>query len=110
MKILVDLDGTLTADAQYPDIGDPNPSVVSDLKALQSDGHEIVVYTTRTWWEEKEIMRWCADVAGFVPDGILCSKPLGIIVDDLAVNPRDGSVYTQVSKLLKIFDETWKKE
>ena len=108
MKVLVDLDGTLTTETKWPEIGEPNLAIISDLKDLKRDGFEIVVFTTRTWWSEKEIMKWCVDVAGFVPDGILCGKPLGIIVDDLAVNPRHESVYARVKLLSRAFEEEWK--
>ncbi|MHA1286769.1 MAG: hypothetical protein ACTSPB_05125 [Candidatus Thorarchaeota archaeon] len=107
MKILVDLDGTLSIGASYPDIGKPNKEVVDALYDLKNDGYEIVVFTTRTWWEEKEIMRWCVDVAKFVPDGILCSKPLGIIIDDLSVNPRDGDVLKRTRDLIRRFKSEW---
>jgi len=86
LKLLVDIDGTLTEPGSYLDFGEVRVGVVEALRQLHKNGYKIVIYTCRGWWQEEKIRRWC-DAWKIPYDEIICGKPLGIIIDDLAVNP-----------------------
>ncbi|MHC1572309.1 MAG: hypothetical protein ACXQTL_06130 [Methanosarcinales archaeon] len=111
MKILVDLDKTLTKEPVFPEIGEPNPEVIDALKRLQDEEFEIVIYTSRSWWSERDIVKWCL-LNGLVPNEIICGKPVGILVDDLAVNPRgkdEESLYREIKQRVEEFKEDWER-
>ncbi len=47
MIIAVDFDGVL-CEKKWPDIGAPNKKLINHLKALQTLGHKIILWTCRT--------------------------------------------------------------
>lgn len=46
MVIAVDFDGTIVEN-NYPNIGAPKPSVINAIKAMQKEGHELILWTCR---------------------------------------------------------------
>jgi hypothetical protein len=84
--ILCDFDGVLCETGHWPEIGPPRRKMIDYIISLQRKGHRITIYTCRDWWHRNNIEKWC-DEQGFTPDVVVCGKPLGIIVDDLSVNP-----------------------
>lgn len=46
MIIAIDFDGTIVEN-NYPDIGAPRLPVINAIKALQSQGHEFILWTCR---------------------------------------------------------------
>ena len=48
MIIAVDFDGTITKKNAYPAVGEVNEPVVDALKWLQSEGHQLILWTCRT--------------------------------------------------------------
>ena len=60
MIIAVDFDGVLCQDA-FPDIGAPNYEVISFVRQLIDEGHEVVLWTSRTGDRLAEAAMWCED-------------------------------------------------
>lgn len=84
-NIVWDLDGVL-AEQAWPEVGKPIPWAVDLFREYQRAGHLCIIYTSRDGWHLSVIRAFC-EAAGIVPDQIVTGKPLGILVDDLAVNP-----------------------
>ena len=60
MIIAVDFDGIL-CENEFPDIGSPNYDVISLIRRLIDQGHEVVLWTTRNGDELKNAVNWCTD-------------------------------------------------
>ena len=113
--VLVDFDGTLaefTENWRYLEIGPPKKDALKLLKLLKQRGYHIMIYSARTdrscivrtkaeanlnmedmqaWLRIHGMMRfideiWCGD------------KPLGVIVDDMAVHA-NGDVDAMVARV-----------
>ena len=57
--VAVDFDGTLSLDAQYPNIGRFNTHLYEALMELKGIGWSIVLWTCREGKELKEAVEWC---------------------------------------------------
>ena len=57
--VAVDFDGTLSLDAQYPNIGRFNTCLYEALMKLKGIGWSIVLWTCREGKELKEAVEWC---------------------------------------------------
>lgn len=76
--IAVDYDETIAHN------GYPRQDVVDRLKAMQEQGHKILLWTARTGQDRQDAIDRCAD-AGLTFDGILDHKPdADVFVDDKA--------------------------
>lgn len=60
MIIAVDFDGVL-CESQFPEIGPPRYEVVSLVRELIDQGHEVVLWTTRNGAELDAAVKWCDD-------------------------------------------------
>jgi len=60
MIVAVDFDGVLCKDA-FPEIGEPNYRVISFVRELIDDGHEVVLWTCRVDRRLVEAVKWCHD-------------------------------------------------
>lgn len=60
MKIAVDFDGTIVEDA-YPGIGKPKLFAFDALKKLQSQGHQLVLWTYRYGRTLEEAVEFCRE-------------------------------------------------
>lgn len=108
-KLLVDLDGSLCHPAPYPEIGIPKVEVIRQLDRLREEGYRIYIYTCRDWWQEGQIQSWCA-LNGLKVDGVYAGKPLGIICDDLSINPLETEgLYGKIKEMTKKMNEDWFK-
>lgn len=58
MIIAVDFDGILCED-KFPDIGKPKTMVIEAVKKLIDQGHEVVLWTSRTDRELDKAVIWC---------------------------------------------------
>ncbi|MCK5169998.1 MAG: hypothetical protein KAQ75_08965 [Bacteroidales bacterium] len=58
MIIAVDFDGTIV-DHEYPDIGKPKLFAFETLKALQEQGHQLILWTYRAGKELDEAVEYC---------------------------------------------------
>ena len=58
MIIAVDFDGTIVEDC-YPDIGKEKRFAFMTLKALQKEGHQLVLWTYRTGKALEEAVKFC---------------------------------------------------
>lgn len=58
MIIAVDFDGTIVED-RYPDIGKEKRFAFRALKALQNDGHLLILWTYRSGKELEEAVEFC---------------------------------------------------
>ena len=104
-KILVDLDGTVCEPSgHYPEIGKPREDTIKKINQLKKNGHEVWIYTCREWWQEEEIKNWCKKNHLNI-DGVICGKPLGIIIDDLAITPEETNPKTVQQKIDKLKEE-----
>ena len=59
LKIAVDFDGTIV-EHEYPKIGKPKLFAFETLKALQKEGHLLVLWTFRAGKPLEEAVRFCA--------------------------------------------------
>ena len=59
MIIAVDFDGTLCTNA-WPEIGEPNKELISELEALSRQGHKLILWTNRCGERLMEAIYWCA--------------------------------------------------
>lgn len=57
--VAVDFDGTLSLDAQYPNIGRFNTHLYEALMKLKGIGWSIVLWTCREGKELREAVEWC---------------------------------------------------
>ena len=60
MIIAVDFDGILCKN-EFPKIGKPNYDVISYIRQLIDQGHEVVLWTTRNGAELDAAVDWCGD-------------------------------------------------
>ncbi len=60
MVIAVDFDGTIVKH-RYPKIGEEIPFAIDTLKALQKDGHLIIMWTFRAGERLDEAVQFCRD-------------------------------------------------
>lgn len=58
MIIAVDFDGTIV-DHEYPEIGKPKLFAFETLKALQQQGHQLILWTYRAGKELDEAVEYC---------------------------------------------------
>ena len=58
MIIAVDFDGTIV-EHKYPKIGKAFPFAIDTLKALQKNGHQIILWTYRTGIQLDEAVKFC---------------------------------------------------
>lgn len=56
--IAVDFDGTLCEDA-YPEMGEPNLSLIQILRDLKRQGRQLILWTCRCGQELEEAVHWC---------------------------------------------------
>lgn len=64
----VDFDGTIV-DHEFPDIGNEKPFAIETLKALQAEGHKVVIWTCRGEPYITPVVEWL-EQRGFKPDAI----------------------------------------
>lgn len=74
--IAVDFDGTLCTN-KWPDIGEPNLSIIEWLKQAQLTGNKLILWTCRTGEMLNEALGWCLD-HGLYFDAINCNVPESI--------------------------------
>lgn len=60
MIIAVDFDGVLVKD-KFPEIGEPNWSIVSAIWRLGFTNHELVLWTSRVDKRLEEAVQWCKE-------------------------------------------------
>lgn len=60
MIIAVDFDGILCENA-FPKIGKPHYPMVSFVRELMDEGHEVVLWTCRVEQQLDEAVAWCGD-------------------------------------------------
>lgn len=60
MIVAVDFDGTIVEDA-YPKIGRPKIFAFETLRRLQSDGHQVILWTCRQGKELEEAVEFCRE-------------------------------------------------
>jgi len=109
MKLLVDLDGTVCKPSgNYPEIGEPKKDVIVTLNHLKKDGYEVWIHTCRDWRQEKKIKQWCEENHLHI-DGVICGKPLGIFIDDLAIEPmEEQDLKTKITEKTDRLKREWR--
>ena len=60
MKLAIDFDGTIV-EHQYPLIGREMPFAFDTLKALQKQGHQLILWTYRSGKELDEAVEYCRE-------------------------------------------------
>lgn len=86
----VDLDSTLAYPTWEPGntrsvVGAPIPENVAKLQDLVDAGWAINIHTARHWGDKEMIIAWLEEHN--IPfDTVICGKPLGIYIDDKAIN------------------------
>ncbi|MGC9341297.1 MAG: BT0820 family HAD-type phosphatase [Bacteroidales bacterium] len=58
LKIAVDFDGTIV-EHKYPEIGKERLFAFETLRALQKEGHQLILWTIRTGKELEEAVEYC---------------------------------------------------
>lgn len=73
MIIAVDFDGTLCKDA-WPEIGEPNKSLIDFLLSVRPFGNKIILWTCRDGELLDQAVNWCRD-RGLIFDAINDNVP-----------------------------------
>lgn len=82
MRYAVDFDGTISIN------GKPNNDLINWLRSMQLQGHEVILFTSRTGQRVSEAVSFCAK-HGLRFNGVIGGKPLcDYYIDDKAINPR----------------------
>lgn len=55
----VDFDGTLSLDAEWPEIGKPNTELIKAIKEAKTNGAKIILWTNRLGNELQDAISWC---------------------------------------------------
>lgn len=87
MNILIDMDGVICTEEKTFEraLARPLPGARESLQRLRDAGHQIVIYTARSWSELAMTKHWL-DAHGMPYDGLHMGKPVADrIVDDRAV-------------------------
>lgn len=118
MIIATDFDQTLSLGAHYPNLGQPNYSLIRALTQLHELGHTIILWTCREGPELEDALKWCkkyhvpidyvnqnAPWLGFDSRKIVADY----YIDDLAINVKDeSSIVDIVHKALRDkFGKNW---
>lgn len=61
MIITVDFDGILCETGNFPEIGKPVYPMISFVRELIDQGHEVILWTSRVDKPLEEAVKWCAD-------------------------------------------------
>ena len=87
MIILVDMDGVICTEEKTFEraLALPIPGAREALEQFLRDGHEVIIYSARSWAELKMTQQWLTDHQ--IPySGIHLGKPIAdVIIDDRAV-------------------------
>ena len=115
MTIAVDFDGTIV-EHKYPKIGKERPFAIETLKALQAEGHRLILWTSRDGELLEEAVEFCRKngltfyaVNSSTPsDALFAGRPTGfsskiqadIYIDDRNVGglPEWGVIYEIITK------------
>ena len=114
MTIAVDFDGTIVEHA-YPKIGKEKPFAFDTLKALQAEGHRLILWTSRDGELLEEAVAYCrkkgvtfyAVNSSTPPDSLFAGRPNGlsskiqadVYIDDRNIGglPEWGTIYEIIS-------------
>lgn len=129
MVIAVDFDGTIV-EHRYPEIGEERQNAISTLRRLQSDGHQLILWSVREGALLDEAVEWCRErgltfyaVNTVIPEGmpeeeqrhVLISRKVNadVFIDDKNIGglPSWNSIYdliTQTSIPTKVIKKTSK--
>jgi uncharacterized HAD superfamily protein len=87
MKLVIDIDGTIcTEEKQFSrSLAKPIDGAVKALKEINSKGHFIILYSSRTWAEYEMTVEWLKEHE--IPfDQLILGKPQGDYwIDDRAI-------------------------
>ena len=115
MTIAVDFDGTIV-EHQYPDIGKEKPFAFETLRALQSEGHRLILWTSRDGELLDEAVEYCrkngvrfyAINRSTPPDALFADRPNGlsskiqadVYIDDRNIGglPDWGTIYETITE------------
>lgn len=61
MIIAVDFDGILCENGSFPEIGKPIYPMISFVRELMDEGHEVILWTSRVDGPLQEAVKWCED-------------------------------------------------
>ena len=90
MKIAVDFDGTIV-EHKFPKIGKTRPFAFETLKALQKQGHDLILWTYRAAETLDEAVQFCKE-NGIEFYSINCNYP-GEIMDDTVSRKIYADIY-----------------
>jgi hypothetical protein len=112
-SIVFDLDGTITKKGVWPEVGEPNPDVVAQIKRAHDAGLNVIIHSCRLSSRihpGDELLFQRQQVLEFLKkhdipyDQLWTSdKPLALLyVDDRSVNPKDkGAMEDAVTRAIK---------
>ena len=113
MTIAVDFDGTIVEHA-YPKIGKEKPFALETLRMLISDGHKLILWTSRDGALLEEAVEYCrkggvefyavnsntpANGLSFGPNGLSVKVTADVYIDDRNIGgiPDWGTIYEIIS-------------
>ena len=101
MIIFVDMDGVICTEEKTFEraLAQPLPGAKEALAELANAGHEIIIYTARSWAETKMTKEWL-DRHGILYDGVQMGRPIcDVVVDDRAIRFHDwGQVLGEIAQ------------
>ncbi len=88
MNLLIDMDGVICTEEKTFEraLAKPMPGALEAIKLLREQGHQVVIYTARSWSELALTKNWLEE-NGFEVDGLHMGKPVADrIIDDRAIH------------------------
>ncbi len=104
MTIIVDLDGVLCTEERTFEraLARPIEGARESITALRNQGHTVVIYSARSWSEQRLTQDWL-ERHGFQYDGLILGKPVyDLWIDDRAVRFTD---WASLSRDLRAFSQ-----
>lgn len=88
MNLLIDMDGVICTEEKTFEraLAKPIPGAREAITLLREQGHQVVIYTARSWSELAMTKNWLSE-NGIEVDGIHMGKPVADrIIDDRAIH------------------------
>ncbi len=111
MKIAIDFDGTIV-EHKYPKIGKTKPFAFETLKALQKQGHDLILWTYRAGKELDEAVQFCKEngidffaINSSYPEEIMDNSISRKIYADIYIDDRNIGGFLGWSTIWKAINE-----
>ncbi len=90
MRLIIDLDGTICTEEKTfsRSLAKPIPGAIENINRLYSEGHTIIIYSSRSWQEYEMTAEWLKSNS-ILYHQLVLGKPIGDLwIDDRATQFR----------------------